>query len=354
MPQPPQWLAVVFRFTSQPFVATPSQLPKPALQVNPHARAAQFVVALARAGHTLPHAPQLLTSALTGSSQPFVRRLPSQSAKPVAQVPVQAPPVQVGETWFVEHAMPQPPHAVAVVLVFVSQPSVTMPLQSRRSLGHIRLEIMQVDAMQSAVAPIGGVGHTAVGPVQEPQWVTFPEAVLVSQPLLVSPSQSPKPGAHEPAQAPATHALDPLSRGAQALPHIPQCAPVVVRSVSQPLTASPSQFPQPVSHTIWQTPLLHAGVACARAGHALPQTPQWVALRWSSTSQPLAAMPSQSPCAVGAVQRRPQRPASQVALAPTPVGQAASHRPQLAGSDCKSVQRVPQVVVPAGQEGWQE
>jgi hypothetical protein len=67
---------------SQPFMALPSQLLKPALQVNEQLVPPQVDVAFARAGQTLPQDPQFVT-VLTVVSQPLAL-LRSQSPNPGA------------------------------------------------------------------------------------------------------------------------------------------------------------------------------------------------------------------------------------------------------------------------------
>jgi hypothetical protein len=84
VPHAPQCDALVLRFVSQPSVATPLQLPKPLLQVNPQVRAAQFGTALARGGHAVAQAPQLFGSVAT------LVQLPEQLVRPAAQVTTQA------------------------------------------------------------------------------------------------------------------------------------------------------------------------------------------------------------------------------------------------------------------------
>ena len=76
-PHAPQFSRSVAVLTSQPFVAIPSQLPKPALHVKPQAPAEQVVVALARAGQTFPHLPQWIGLVAKFASQPLAA-LPSQ------------------------------------------------------------------------------------------------------------------------------------------------------------------------------------------------------------------------------------------------------------------------------------
>jgi hypothetical protein len=93
-------------------------------------------------------------------------------------------------------------------------------------------------------------------------------------------------------QAPATH-----DRPApQTFPHAPQWAVLLVVSVSQPLTALPSQSPRPLAHESEHRPALHAATPPSPAGtQVLLHRPQWVALVLRFTSQPLVALPSQSP-----------------------------------------------------------
>ena len=76
--------------------------------------------------------------------------------------------------------------------------------------------------------------------------------------------------------------------------HRPQFATDEARTTSQPLAASPSQSPHPASQRSPQAPAAQAPAACGRAGHATPHAPQFVADAARSTSQPLAALPSQS------------------------------------------------------------
>jgi hypothetical protein len=76
-PHAPQFSRSVRMSTSQPFVAIPSQLPKPALQVKPQAPAVQVAAAFARAGQTFPHLPQWIGLVAKFASQPLAA-LPSQ------------------------------------------------------------------------------------------------------------------------------------------------------------------------------------------------------------------------------------------------------------------------------------
>jgi hypothetical protein len=81
----PQLFTLVARVTSQPLAGLPSQSAKPVLQVKPQDPSVQVVVALAREGQAAMHAPQWLVLVLMFVSQPSVR-LPLQSPKPAEQL----------------------------------------------------------------------------------------------------------------------------------------------------------------------------------------------------------------------------------------------------------------------------
>ncbi len=204
---------------------------------------------------TRAHAPQLLLSAERLVSQPLVR-LVSQSPKPALHAPSVQRPVT---------------HEAAA-------------LENRQRLPHMA------------------------------QWLAL-LARLTSQPLVTSPSQLAKPGLHEIAtHAPPAQVGRPLVR-LHARPHAPQLFALVLRSVSQLPLASQSALvvgthdaPTP------QTLAVHVGVRPIGAEQMLPQREQLVTSVVVFTSQPLAALPSQS--AKPAVQAlRRHTPAEQVAPA---------------------------------------
>lgn len=199
-----------------------------------------------------------------------------------------------------------------------------------------------VPALHVGVA-FGRGGHEVV---QLPQWVTAADT-SVSQPLLVRPSQSPKPvsqtdpqsdiahvdiacaGAEQTcAQVPQfagsrvtsvhdapqsvcvgsatpphvlTHDATPViasrwhaNSAAHAAPHAPQLLEVV-RSRSQPSSGSALQSPKPAWHSRPQPVAPQIGLACAgAAGHAVAQEPQCEASTATCTSQPSSTRPSQS------------------------------------------------------------
>jgi hypothetical protein len=94
--------------------------------------------------------------------------------------------------------------------------------------------IPQTPPTQFGVAPPGD-GHCTP---QALQWFTL-VLVLVSQPLLIKPSQLPKPALQVMLQVPAEQAAVPLLL-LQALPQPPQLA-VLFRFTSQPLAGLLSQ-----------------------------------------------------------------------------------------------------------------
>jgi hypothetical protein len=86
VPQAPQLVTLVCVLISQPFVATPSQLPKPLLHVpSTQLPDAQDSAALAKS-QAAPHVPQF-ESVVRLVSQPFGAK-PSQFANPPLQVPI--------------------------------------------------------------------------------------------------------------------------------------------------------------------------------------------------------------------------------------------------------------------------
>ncbi len=92
---------------SQPFALIPSQLPHPALQVMPHVLREQVGVPLV-ALQARPQPPQCSGLVVVFTSQPLLAR-PSQLPKPAAQEMVQAPSEQPGVPFAELHAWLQPP-----------------------------------------------------------------------------------------------------------------------------------------------------------------------------------------------------------------------------------------------------
>jgi hypothetical protein len=235
LPQRPQLVAELAVAVSQPFAVLMSQLEKPGLHaVMPQTPAVQLPIALAGA-HVRPQAPQCAVDREVSASQPFAA-IVSQLAKPGLHTPtLHVPIVHTAVALEGAHSLPHAPQCVSELVSDVSQP------------------------------------------------------------LVALPSQSPKPALHAPIRhVPPTHEVVALGR-LQARPQAPQCAAVVLRSVSQPLAALPSQLPRPIAQVVVpQTPIVHAGVPVIEE-HALPQVRQCATELLRSASQPLALFVSQLP-----------------------------------------------------------
>lgn len=126
MPQAPQ-LPVVFNDASHPFVTSVSQLPKLPLQVIEQAPSAQLGVPFALE-QDVPHAPQLETLVCVLTSQPFAAT-PSQLPNPALHVPrVHDPDAHDSDAFARSQIAPQAPQFVRVVRL-VSQPLAALPSQ---------------------------------------------------------------------------------------------------------------------------------------------------------------------------------------------------------------------------------
>jgi hypothetical protein len=235
----------------------------------------------------LPQRPQAPTLVRVSTSQPLVG-LPSQSAKPGLQArTAQRPEPQVAVALARRHALPQAPQWETLLARVVSQPLAEEPSQSPRP-GPQSVR-SHTPALQRAPAPSKRQTVT-----QAPQWSALVR-VSVSQPLPGSPSQLAKPGLQLPTpQTPAAQAPVALG-GAQGVEHDPQRAALVRVSVSQPLAGLPSQSASPSPQRDAQEPMVHEAAAPEAAVQRVSQVPQWSRSPWRSVSQPLAAMPSQSP-----------------------------------------------------------
>src|SRR5579872_2211220 len=135
-PHPPQLPGSVFVLTSQPSCGLPLQSPNPVLHIPtvhippPHAGTSL------NAGHVLPHPPQFPGSAPVFTSQPSIALL-LQSVKPALHVPtVQLPPLHPGTSFSAGPASRHPPQFPGSALVFTSQPSIALPLQSTKPVLH--------------------------------------------------------------------------------------------------------------------------------------------------------------------------------------------------------------------------
>jgi hypothetical protein len=93
---------------------------------------------------------------------------------------------------------------------------------------------------------------------------------------------------------PIAHAGAALAALAHARPHAPQFATSVFVATSQPFAALASQSAWPAVHTSPHAPAAHVGIELVPLGHAWPHAPQLPVSIAVATSQPLVAAPSQS------------------------------------------------------------
>jgi hypothetical protein len=133
-PHAPQLVSDVARFTSQPSDACPLQSPNPLSHVRTQLPLWQLAVAFEPAAHTTPHAPQLARLE-SDASQPFAAT-PSQSPNPALQLPIPHTPFWHAAVPFaVEQASPHAPQLVTLEARLVSQPFARSPSQLARPLG---------------------------------------------------------------------------------------------------------------------------------------------------------------------------------------------------------------------------
>jgi hypothetical protein len=348
LPHTPQLVTLVEVLTSQPLAALPSQLPKPELHAaRVHAPAAQPATALARL-HTVPQALQWLASFWRS------RQTPEQLVVGDAHDAVHVPP---------EHTVPAPqtlPQAPQWALSVWSArqvpeqlvcpaghrherpwqeapPAQTVPqapqlvLSAARSR-HVPEQLVCPVGQTVTHAPATQLWAPEQGLPHAPQWALL-VLRLASQPLAALPSQLPKPAAHAPTvHAPAAQPAVALG-SEQGRSHPPQWATVVRVLVSQPLLAIPSQSPSPAVQARAHTPPTHVAVPPV-VGQRFPQAPQWLTSVRPSRSQPSTARPLQSSRSLGHVSAEtPQTPPLHTAVAPTGgAGQRPPHRPQFARS----------------------
>jgi hypothetical protein len=338
-PHAPQLLESVRVLTSQPLAAMPSQLVKPALHVNPQAEAAQVEVALARAGHTVPQAPQLVAAVARLVSQPLAMPM-SQSAKPAAQVSPQAPPAQVGA--LLGRAAQRFPHAPQLLMSArgsMQRPPHEMPVPGQAHTPEVQLV---PPAQRLPHAPQWALSLS--GLTQRPAHSTCPEGHVHTRSMQVVPpmqavpqrpqlalslrrSTQLEPQADWPMGQVHTPAAQVWS-ARQVVPQEPQLARSLCGS-TQTIVAPVPQMRRGEGQPIWQVP---PAQSCP-AGQALPQALQ---LR-ESVPRSTQAAPQTVP-----VPGHVHRPLSQV----WPLGHALPHMPQLVLLLCVSTQRPPQLFWP--------
>jgi hypothetical protein len=261
MPQPPQLLASVAVFTSQPFELGPEQCARSIGQgAKPHVPPEHRGEAVGDEGHTRPHEPQLRASVIR-STQP-----PEQNVVPVlrhAETHIMLPHVVAAAA---VQACEQSPQCAGLVARFTSHPFDAIRSQSANPVVHAPIEHTPPWQRPVPLATRHRASHA-------PQ---LPRLLLksVSQPLAKSPSQSPNPTSHVRTHPPLVHTAlwcEPL---VHARSHVPQWLALERRSTSHPFDASPSQSACVASQRVTQVPSTHEAVPPALL-HALPHRPQF-------------------------------------------------------------------------------
>jgi hypothetical protein len=197
---------------SHPFCRLPSQLANPGLHVGAQLPATHVAPPFAFV-HACPHAPQCAVVVDVLVSQPFAAK-PSQLPKPAAQAMEHAPSAQPGVPFTVEQARPHPPQCATLVSVLISQPFAAVASQLSRPGSHA--DTVQAPPAHCSVAK--GRLHAA------PQAPQLPRLIVrfVSQPFPANPSQLPRPGSQveTPHTALTQFGVPPVLE--QTLAHVPQ------------------------------------------------------------------------------------------------------------------------------------
>ena len=223
-----------------------------------------------------PHDPQFVLSACRFVSHPSRTAFSSalQLPHPASQLIPHAPPTQLGVPWLELHGVVHPPHVLGLVLVFVSQPfrlTSSSALQSLHPLSHAMLHSPAVHA---------GVPFTTLHAALHAPQCAAVVVRSVSHPAAAV--QSPHPVSHAYWHAPSEQPVTTMCAGAFAAheyPQLPQFNTLVAVSASHPsdvgLPRSVLQSLQPVSHVCPQLPVVHAGTECAgKSSHTFPHVPQ--------------------------------------------------------------------------------
>jgi hypothetical protein len=204
--------------------------------------------------------------------------VPSQFDQPLAQLAmVQVEALQASLAFATLQTVPQAPQLFTLEVVFTSQPSDCVPLQSRKPVSQLPITHAPAEHASVEFGRLQSVG-------QVPQWLGS-VCRFASQPFATVPSQLANPVLQlEMAQALATHDDVALAR-LQVLPQVPQFEVVVRRSVSQPFTALASQLPKFALQVMPHAPALQVGVPLVEL-QTVPHAPQFEVLILRSTSQP--------------------------------------------------------------------
>lgn len=161
LPQAPQSFTSMATWVSQPSRRrSPLQSAQPISHRPVHCAAAHRGMGTWFFEQAAPHIPQWTGSMPRSTSHPSLRRSALQSAKPIAQVPVQAPPLQPAATrWLPEQAIRQPPQLTGSASRWASQPSLRWSwLQSAQPASHAPVQ----RPPEHAGAGTGGARRMAV------------------------------------------------------------------------------------------------------------------------------------------------------------------------------------------------
>lgn len=283
MPQAPQLEVLDNKLTSQPSALFALQFPNPELHTIEQTPAVQTEVELGRVGQTTPHEPQLVVVARLVVSHPF-EVFPSQFAKPGLQLtriqlPLRHAVVALGAV----QILPQAPQLFVFVLISISQPFEVIKSQFLKFV--LQLTIEQTPPTHAAVAFASAHAFPHV-----PQFAKFVFR-LISQPLVLLPSQFSKPVKQVNEQTPAVHVVVAFTRAGQTFPQAPQLFGLESKLISQPSVAILLQFANPDVQINEHNPAEQVTVELGRTGHTFPQVPQL--LISVSVGAPLSTNPSQ-------------------------------------------------------------
>jgi hypothetical protein len=227
----------------------------------------------------------------------------------------QAPPLQLGVPFVASHVAPQAEQFAGSVPRLASQPLPFDPSQFANPASHPAMPHWPASQL---TVPFGAVQTLA----QAPQCVGS-LAMLASQPFSRLASQSSKPGTQVIPHSPPVQLGTPFVP-LQAMMQAPQWSESELVSTSQPFATLPSQSSNPALQAIAHVPPLQLAVPFV-ASQASAQPPQWSGSALVSTSQPFAALPSQS--SNPALQAIAQVPPLQLAV-PFVASQASAQPPQ--------------------------
>ncbi len=288
-PQVPQLLLLLLRLISQPSVCLlPLQSAKPVAQAPLQLPPPHVGVGMLFDEHTIPHPPQLLGLLATLTSHPSICLLPLQSAKPPAQAPLQVPPLHAGAGMLLdEHTVPQPPQLVGLLATLTSHPSICLlPLQSAKPPAQAPLQVPP---------PHAGVGMW-LGEQTLPQRLQLFGSPFkyTSQPSTDCRLQSAYPTLQALRLQVLLTQLDVAFGNVQTRPQAPQLFGLFATLTSQPSACLlPLQSAKPVAQAPLHMPPLHVGVGMLLPEHTTPHPPQLFASADDWTSQPSSSFPLQ-------------------------------------------------------------